>query len=125
MPTVAGGAEELAGGQADAQRHLGRHRMAVRLSADAVGAEVGARTHDQGLSSLRETVRNADLFGSRAANAKSRPPGRQVALGFRLQQAAPTRIAGAAATGGTYEKPCAASSASSEPSRSRRAWSIA
>jgi hypothetical protein len=59
-------AEQLSGGQADAQGDLGGHRMLVGLAADAVGAEIGALAHGLhyisiGSRSDRETIRNADL----------------------------------------------------------------
>ncbi len=37
--------EQLAGGQADAQRHLGGHGVLVGLTADAVGAEIASLAH--------------------------------------------------------------------------------
>ncbi len=40
MATVVVGAEQPPGGQADAQGHLGRHRMGVGPAANAIGAEV-------------------------------------------------------------------------------------
>ena len=46
MATIVARAEHLPGGEANAQSDFGRHRMSIGLTADAVGAEVGALAHD-------------------------------------------------------------------------------
>jgi hypothetical protein len=46
VAAITRGAERLAGGQAHAQSDLGRHGMAVGLTPDAIGAEIGALSHE-------------------------------------------------------------------------------
>ena len=66
VAAIALGPEHLAGGQADAQRDLGGHRVLVGLAADAVGAEIEAFGHGR----CPETNGNLDLSRESSANVK-------------------------------------------------------